>query len=683
MGATINYILVVIIFVLFFAIVLALYARARGQKDIVVEERFNTLDEVLDAIKVYMVDLVSDDYTFVSSNEEFDRMYKRKAKFKAALNNAVYGIDSDKAVVIRLIRDFLLENVIEEKCDELIGLDPDGEPTNNVMFEIIMYKYKQKYGKAALSKWLEKNNFDQERVAEKSKTGKDKSYYITIDDLQRSYMSENIELTQAERYDILSIILYQMYKGFGCIDTIREMDVNGLNIGASGSILSSINKDKREIETNNATSSCWLYYKGKYIHMRFIDFGTEGEVKRIVQLLVRWNTPGPLTAKRGYLVNTMYDKSRILALRPPASEYWAAFIRKFSLDDVSPEALVIKPYTINGEQCISLLEFLMRGQVTCAVTGRQGSGKTTLMSSIIRFIDPRYTIRVLEMAPELYLRELYKTRNILSLQETETVSATELQDALKKSDAAVSIVGEVATDPIAARMIQMGMTASLFTIFSHHANTPEDLVLTLRNSLVNAGGFNNMATAEKQVLDVVKVDVHLDYTASGKRYIDRITEIVPLGEGIPYPEYDENNPVNSINEITAEYYRRETDRVAFTTNLIMHYDLETDTYTFDNRFTKETEDYMKKVLGKEWGDEFELFLLENCGGLEGQSQEEVDARISELKGIISDSNFNNDFMYSEEGDINMEAFTDYTEALAGLNSLPEPDEDFNMGEFMD
>ena len=59
------------------------------------------------------------------------------------------------------------------------------------------------------------------------------------------------------------------------------------------------------------------------------------------------------------------------------------------------------------------------------------------------------------MAPEMYLREIYPQRNILSVQETPTVTAAELQDALKKSDAALSIVGEVATDIIAARMIQM------------------------------------------------------------------------------------------------------------------------------------------------------------------------------------------------------------------------------------
>ena len=264
--------------------------------------------------------------------------------------------------------------------------------------------------------------------------------------------------------NILAILVYQLYKGFGIVDTLREMDVNGFNMGTSGSILSNINKSKAGIM--KATNAVWLYYQGKYIHLRFMNFGTEEELKRIIQLLVRRGNPGPLTAKRGYMVNTMYDKSRILALRPPASEYWAIFVRKFSLSDVSPKALIVKPYTKRGDLPMTLIELLMRGQTTCAVTGRQGSGKTTLMSSIIRFIDPRYTIRVLEMAPELYLRELYPTRNILSVQETTTVTAAELQDALKKSDAAVSIVGEVATDVIAARMIQRSGCIYLYYLLS-------------------------------------------------------------------------------------------------------------------------------------------------------------------------------------------------------------------------
>ena len=315
-------------------------------------------------------------------------------------------------------------------------------------------------------------------------------------------------------------------------------------------------------------------------------------------------------------------------------------MRKFTISDPSPEYLIIKEYTHRGDIPIKLIEFLMRGCITCAVTGRQGSGKTTLMSSIIRYIDPRYTIRVLEMAPELYLREIYPTRNILSLQETATVSAAECQDALKKSDAAVSIVGEVATDSIAARMIQMGMTACIFTIFSHHANTPKDLVLTLRNSLVNDGGFSEMGTAEKQVLDVVKCDIHLDYTPDGRRYIDRISEIVPIEEGLQYPEYDDNDPENSINKITREYYQRSTDRVNFTSRQIMHYDLPTNTYVADQRFSPFLENKIRATLG-ELGPSFDAFMLKEWGPREGSIEagmtpKELSERIAELEGQAKD-----------------------------------------------
>ena len=43
-------------------------------------------------------------------------------------------------------------------------------------------------------------------------------------------------------------------------------------------------------------------------------------------------------------------------------------------------------------------------------------------------------------------------------------------------------------DIIAARMIQMGQVASIFTIFSHHANRTVDLVHALTNSVVSASG---------------------------------------------------------------------------------------------------------------------------------------------------------------------------------------------------
>lgn len=618
----INTVLIIASVLLIAVIMFALYMRAKGKEVIVEEDDFGTIDKILEAVKQEMVEIIKEDYSLGLSDAEFNALYKRKARINDALRNCVYGIDNAKVIVIELIRGFIADNVPKSNVTEILGLSEGLEPSDHVKFEIMMYRFKKKYGKRALPEWMDKYNFARERTATGAERERDQSYFITIEDLYMAYDNEAIHLTIDEQIDVLAVLVYQMYKGFGIIDTLREMDINGFNMGTSGSILSNVTKQTDP--TMKAISSVWVYYKGKYIHFRFMNFGHEDECKRIIQLLIRYGNPGPLTAKRGYLVNTMYDKSRILALRPPASEYWAIFIRKFGLSDVSPRALVEKEWVKRADIPLQLMEFLIRGQITCACTGRQGSGKTTMMSSIIRFVDPRYTIRVLEMAPELYLRELYPTRNILSLQETTTVTAAELQDALKKSDAAVSIVGEVATDVIAARMIQMGMTASLFTIFSHHANTASDLVLTLRNSLVNAGGFNNMSTAERQVIEVVKCDIHLDYTPDGKRFIERISEIVPLAEGIPYPDYDPNNKEDSMNMITKEYYSRSTDRVSFYTHDIMRYDLKTDTYYCIDRFSQELEDRIRYNLGDDLRPLFDKFMLENWGKRPDGEEDKID-----------------------------------------------------------
>lgn len=607
-----NNILIVVSLLGLVVMLFVMYQRSKSQQEFVEEADYDTIDKVVEAVKLEMVEIIKDDYSLGLTESEFNALYKRKARIQEALRNCVYGIDSAKIIVIELIRTFIAENISIEQVEELLGLTDGQDPSDHVKFEILMYRYKKKYGKGALAAWIDKNGFANEKRSDGTDAGEnDTAYYIDVEELYMSYDEEEIHLTNDEKIDILAILVYQLYKGFGIVDTLREMDINGFNMGTSGSILSNLNKQKAGIM--KATNAVWLYYQGKYIHLRFMNFGTEDELKRIIQLLVRWGNPGPLTAKRGYMVNTMYDKSRILALRPPASEYWAIFVRKFSLSDVSPKALIVKPYTKRGDLPMNLIEFLMRGQVTCGVTGRQGSGKTTLMSSIIRFIDPRYTIRVLEMAPELYLRELYPTRNILSVQETNTVTAAELQDALKKSDAAVSIVGEVATDVIAARMIQMGQVASIFTIFSHHANTAKDLVFALRNSLVNAGGFSNMSTAERQVIDVVKCDIHLDYTPDGKRYIERISEIVPLAEGIPYPDLDKNDLQYSKAILDKEYYERSTDRVSFYTHDILKYDLNTHTYYVVDRFTPALESRMRMVMHPDVRKAYDKFIYTNWG----------------------------------------------------------------------
>ncbi|THF74757.1 hypothetical protein [Cohnella fermenti] len=603
-----NTLLIIVTLLGIAALLTVLYLRAKSEKPDIEQSDKLTLDRLLEIVKYSLADLIKDENFAGLADEEFESMYKRKARIEDALQNCVYGIDSAKLIVQDLIRSIVADLLKTE--DEVLQvfdfrasyLEP------RIKFELLMYFYKKEHGKDALAVMVGEYRLDRERyeIEDKSQA----SYVITNEDIDTIYAEKNYELDYHAMLDLLSILIYQKYKGFGVIDTLREMNINGFNCGTSGSILSALlNKDRK---VPQAPRSVWLYFNGKYIHLRFLTFHAEEELRRVVQLLCRYNNPGPLTEKRGYLVNTMYDKSRVLALRPPAAEYWAVFVRKFTLSDSSLPALIDKPYVNKSFLAINLIIYLMMGQVTCGFTGRQGAGKTVMMTAAVKYIDPRYTVRVLEMAPEMYLRELYPERNILSVQETEYVSAAELQDALKKSDAAVSIVGEVATDAIAARMIQMGQVASIFTIFSHHANRAEQLVYAIRNSLVNAGGFTgNMITAEQQVIDVIRVDIHLNYTTEGRRYIERISEIVRLDISVPYPDYDTSAPVHSMNRITKEYYTRQTDRKSFATRDILKYNLETDTYETYDWFTTELTQKMLEVMPPDKVKEFKSFILDN------------------------------------------------------------------------
>ena len=207
------------------------------------------------------------------------------------------------------------------------------------------------------------------------------------------------------------------------------------------------------------------------------------------------------------------------------------FIRKLdNIPEVSLQQLVTGGH---AEIPVELLKWLMKGCQVTAVTGMQGCGKTTLLTAMVGEIPEEYTIRVLELAFELHLRERYQNRNIVTFSETAGmmehggIGGQEALEVQKKTDGAVSIIGEVVSAKVASWMIESGQTGSLFTIFTHHAKSTRSLLLSLRNSLLKEGSFQSERVALEQVTEVVRFDVHLHMSREGQRYIERISEIVP------------------------------------------------------------------------------------------------------------------------------------------------------------
>lgn len=201
-----------------------------------------------------------------------------------------------------------------------------------------------------------------------------------------------------------------------------------------------------------------------------------------------------------------------------------------------------------------------------------------------------------EMAFELNLRKIYPKRNIVTFRETASTPAQEGIDLQKKTDGDIALVGEVAQAKVASLAIQNGKTGSGQLIFTHHAKTTRSLVTALRDNMIEAGGFSNEKIVEETVAEVLNFDIHLNRSVDGKRYIERITEIIP--------RKIDNYPTK-LRDAIKEFFYRMTDRRLFETRDVLVYD--NGVYRFVNPITEEQQAEIKKFLTLEEIKTFEEF----------------------------------------------------------------------------
>lgn len=239
------------------------------------------------------------------------------------------------------------------------------------------------------------------------------------------------------------------------------------------------------------------------------------------------------------------------------------------------------------------------------------AGKTTLLMGMIENIYETMNLRITETAFELHLRRIYPTRNILSMRETETISGQDCLDVQKKTDGSVNIIGEVATDPVASWMIQSAQVASKFTLFTHHAKTFPDLVTALRNSMLRAGVFKDERTAEEQVVSVLNFDIHLAKNFRGKRYVERVTECIPVEDKNEYTfdhrkEKTIEGKLDKFMDNATYYFTKSTNRELYKhVNILEYHDGE---YILTNKISDTNIKEMINNMDETDAEEFSKFV---------------------------------------------------------------------------
>ena len=558
-------------------------------------------------------------YDLALSEEEFERRKNVKYELKKALKGAGYADASDKKYVKTLMFDLLRNTykVNNSNINNAIPFSEFDELTPQDEFEILLYLYKKQFKAEALTQIITKYNLDEPKYEFDPEVP---SYVITASEIHQIFQNEVTPdtLSFEDKLEIVVQRVYQGYKGYSVVDDIRDMNIDGVSGGVSGippSFLDQVVGMEDYLEQMNerkipmSYDSVLIFYKGKSTYLSFLSFGSESELKRVCQNIYKYNNPGQLSESVGYKINEMKDGSRIVVLRPNFSESWAFFVRKFAPPTlISAEQLLIHE---NKANVIELLKYLVRGARVTAITGEQGCGKTTLLMAIMKYLYPTITIRVQETAFELHLRKIYPYHNILSLRETETINGQEGLDVQKKTDGGVNILGEVATDPVAAWMIQMAQVASKFTLFTHHAKTFPNLITALRNSLLKIGMFQSEDVAEVQVVSVINFDIHLKRGTDGTRYIERITECIPLEKKFSYnSDYknykDMDKKLDSFMDNAVEYFEHMTQTSNYTyKNIVEWHDGK---YVFVNPISEENIKSMRDNMSPEDVKSFDNFI---------------------------------------------------------------------------
>ena len=165
-------------------------------------------------------------------------------------------------------------------------------------------------------------------------------------------------------------------------------------------------------------------------------------------------------------------------------------------------------------------------------------------------------------------------------------------------------------------MIQSAQVASKFTLFTHHAKTFPDLVTALRNSMLRAGVFRNERTAEEQVVQVLNFDIHLVKDFRGRRYIERVTECIPVEDKNEYT-YDHRKEktiegkLDKFMDNATIYFTKSTNRELYQYRNILEY--HDGTYVLTNPISEKNIKEMLNNMDDVDAENFKKFVKVNWG----------------------------------------------------------------------
>jgi pilus assembly protein CpaF len=327
--------------------------------------------------------------------------------------------------------------------------------------------------------------------------------------VERLLDEERVPMTTAEQTKIVEEVLDEVL-GLGPLETLlKESTISDILVNRYNKVF---------IERNGKLSETTVRFKDDAHLLHIIE-------KIVSQVGRRIDEAQPIVDAR------LQDGSRVNAIIPPlALDGPCLSIRRFGRHVITQEEMI--QYKTITPGMLRLLAACVQAKVTILISGGTGSGKTTMLNALSRFIPEEERIVTIEDTAELQLQQRhvvkFETRPPNLNKEGGINQRMLLRTALRMRPDRI-IVGECrgaeALDMLQA--MNTGVEGSMSTV---HANTPKDAFSRLETMVMMADLEIPTKVILQQLSSAIKLVVQVSRLQDGTRKILSISEVLGVRE---------------------------------------------------------------------------------------------------------------------------------------------------------
>jgi pilus assembly protein CpaF len=325
--------------------------------------------------------------------------------------------------------------------------------------------------------------------------------------VEKLILDESLPMTMGEREKLVEEILDEVF-GLGPLEPLlKDATISDIMVNGFDNVY--IERAGRVVETN-------VRFKDQ-AHVRMI-------IERIVSAVGRRiDDSSPIVDAR------LLDGSRVCAVIPPLSLLGPVMsIRRYGKKVLTTEDLVKNETFTTG-----MLDFLsgcVQARLNIVISGGSGSGKTTILNTLSRFIPEEERIVTIEDTAELQLQQSHVVRLETRPPNIEGAGAITQRDlvinTLRMRPDRI-IVGE-SRGPEALDMLQAMNTGHDGSMTTVHANAPRDAFSRMETMVMMASQHVPDKVIRQQLASAINIVVHCARLSDGTRKVTGIAEVVGI-----------------------------------------------------------------------------------------------------------------------------------------------------------